>query len=63
MRLVVDPDLCQGYGLCHDEAPELIELDEGGFATILGDGEVPGPLAAVAEKAVSMCPARALQLS
>ena len=62
MRLVVDPDVCQGYGLCHDEAPELIELDEGGFALVLGDGSVPDELREVAEKAVSMCPARALAL-
>ena len=62
MKLVVDPDVCQGYGLCHDEAPELIELDDSGFATGLGDGEVPENLVAVAEKAVSMCPARALSL-
>lgn len=63
MRLVVDADVCQGYGLCHDEAPELIELDDSGFATVLGDGEVPEALVVVAEKAASMCPARALTLS
>jgi ferredoxin len=63
MRLGVDADGCQGYGLCHDEAPELLELDEGGFARVLGDGEVPDALTAVAEKAVAMCPARALTLS
>jgi ferredoxin len=62
MRLVVDPDVCQGYGLCHDEAPELIQLDDGGFAEVLGDGTVPDELQDVAEKAVSMCPARALSL-
>ncbi len=62
MKLTVDPDVCQGYGLCHDEAPELLELDEGGFAQVPGDGEVPDSLVAVAEKAVSMCPARALSL-
>jgi ferredoxin len=62
MKLVVDPDVCQGYGLCHDEAPELLELDDSGFARVLGDGEVPDALVPVAEKAVSMCPARALSL-
>jgi ferredoxin len=63
MELVVDPDVCQGYGLCHDEAPELVELDDSGFASVRGDGVVPEGLVAVAEKAVSMCPARALRLS
>ena len=44
------------------DACELLELDDSGFATVLGDGEVPENLVAVAEKAVSMCPARALSL-
>ena len=62
MNLVVDADVCQGYGLCHEEAPELVDLDEGGFAQLRGDGTVADELRDVAEKAVSMCPARALSL-
>ncbi|HET7900005.1 MAG TPA: ferredoxin [Candidatus Nanopelagicales bacterium] len=62
MKLHVDPDVCQGYGLCHDEAPELLALDDSGFAVVLSDADVPADLVAVAEKAVSMCPARALGL-
>ena len=44
MKLTVDPALCQGYGLCADEAPELVELDDAGYATMLGDGEVADEL-------------------
>ena len=62
MKLTVDPALCQGYGLCADEAPELVELDDAGYATVLGDGEVVEELRSVAEKAVAMCPAKALSL-
>ena len=39
MKLTVDPTICQGYGLCADEAPELVELDDAGYATIIGDGD------------------------
>lgn len=28
MRIKVDLDLCQGHGVCVNEAPELFELDE-----------------------------------
>jgi len=62
MKISVDPDICQGYGLCHDEAPELIELDDSGYASILGDGAVAPDLELAAEKAAAMCPAKALRL-
>ena len=63
MKLSVDSDICQGYGLCHDEAPELIELDDAGYAQILGDGTVVPELQLAAEKAAAMCPAKALRVS
>ena len=62
MIITVDAELCQGYGLCHEEAPELVELDDAGYALIAGDGGVSEGLRVVADKAVSMCPARALSL-
>jgi ferredoxin len=63
MKLIVDSVQCQGYGLCADEIPELVELDDGGYATIPADGEVTDELQTFAEKAVLMCPAKALRLS
>lgn len=30
-RLVVDPVRCDGYGHCHELAPELVTLDEWGL--------------------------------
>ena len=62
MKLIVDSTVCQGYGLCADEAPELVELDDAGYATIVGDGEVIDDLQSAAEKAAAMCPAKALRL-
>ena len=63
MRIHVDAGICQGYGLCHNEAPELIELDDSGYASILGEGDVSEELLPTAEKAVAMCPAQALSLA
>jgi ferredoxin len=62
MKIAVDAALCQGYGLCHDEAPALVELDEFGYAGILGDGTVAQAQHAAAESAVATCPAKALRL-
>ena len=32
MKLHVDPASCQAYGLCKEKAPDLIDLDEWGYA-------------------------------
>jgi ferredoxin len=63
MKLTVDTDICQGYGLCHDEAPELVDLDDAGYAVVLRDGTVAPDLELAAEKAAGMCPAKALRLA
>ncbi len=42
MKLVLDQTACQGYGLCQQAAPDLVDLDDWGYAGLLGDGEVPG---------------------
>ena len=62
MKIAVDAAACQGYGLCHDEAPALVELDEFGYAGILGDGTVTDDQHAAAQAAVNICPAHALRL-
>ena len=63
MRLVVDTRLCNGYGMCHHAAPDLVHLDAQGYAQLVGDGEVSADQLEAAENAVSLCPAQALLLS
>jgi len=63
--LVLNPILCDGRGLCHDAAPDLIELDEWGYPVLPGGG-----LRAVltradrkaAEDATHACPVLALHI-
>jgi ferredoxin len=62
MKLHVDPAACQAYGLCHDKAPGLIELDEWGYAAIVTP-DVPGDQEAAARDAVGVCPNLALRLA
>lgn len=47
---------CQGYGTCVDRCPELFELDEWGFAAVIGDGDVPVPLEEAVRQAARACP-------
>ena len=44
MKLVLDQTACQGYGLCQQVAPDLVDLDDWGYAGLIGDGAVPGAL-------------------
>ena len=63
MKLVLDSTACQGYGLCQDAAPELVDLDDWGYAGLLGDGSVPSGQHDQANEAVAICPAAALRVA
>jgi ferredoxin len=62
MRLAVDAAACQAYGLCADEAPDLLDLDDFGYSAVKGDGEVPVDREDAARAAVEICPVKALRL-
>jgi ferredoxin len=62
LRIEVDETRCDGFGLCQQAAPEVVELDEDGFVSVVL-AEVPGELAAKAEAAVRSCPVGALRIS
>jgi ferredoxin len=63
--LVLNPILCDGRGLCHDAAPELIELDEWGFPLLPGGGlraVITRTDRKAAEAATHACPVLALHI-
>ena len=60
-RFTVDWIRCDGYGLCGDLLPELIELDDWRYPIILADA-VPADLEHAAQRAVDCCPVRAIRL-
>jgi ferredoxin len=62
MKLVLDQTACQGYGLCSQEAPDLVDLDDWGYAGLLTDGTVPADRLEVAQKAIAACPVAALKV-
>jgi ferredoxin len=59
--LSIDRIRCDGYGMCAELLPELIDLDDWGYP-ILRPGPVPRRLEALAQRAVEVCPVLALKL-
>ena len=56
MRIKVDAEKCQGHNRCFSLAVELFDVDDYGYATEIGDGEVPSDLEDKARLAVANCP-------
>jgi ferredoxin len=56
-----DPISCRAHGLCAEELPEGIALDEWGYP-LLAEGPVPNHLARRARAAAAACPVLALKL-
>jgi ferredoxin len=60
VRLVLDAARCDGHGICVLRCPELITLDEWGYAGV-DSGAVPDArVLRRARRAAAACPARAL---
>jgi ferredoxin len=57
----VDRIRCDGYGMCAELLPELIELDDWGYP-IVRPGQVPDELLAHATRAMEVCPVLAFRL-
>jgi ferredoxin len=60
VRVLIDPERCQGHGRCYDLAPELFGEDEDGYGVVLGDGQVPPGRADDARLAEANCPEAAV---
>ena len=62
--LRVDPILCDGYGHCHELAPELVQVDEWGYPIIYEQPTSTNELALLksARLAVRGCPRQALRI-
>jgi ferredoxin len=61
MTMAVDRIRCDGFGMCAELLPELIELDDWGYPIVAG-GAVPDDLLEHARRAVAACPVLALRL-
>ena len=62
VRVRVDGDKCQGHNRWYALAPTLFEFDDYGFASAVGDGEVPAEHEKAAELAAANCPEYAIEI-
>jgi ferredoxin len=60
-RIELDEDLCQGHAMCELEAPDVFKVPKRGVVEIV-DTEPPDELREDVERAIDMCPTRALSL-
>ena len=60
-RVVVDPDMCQGHGMCALEAPDRFQVPKRGTVEILRAEVTPQDEDAV-RAAIRHCPTQALSL-
>ena len=61
MKVEINTDLCAGFGICVGIAPEVFQLHDDGYATVLVS-DVPAELADLVQRAASQCPAQAITL-
>jgi ferredoxin len=61
-RVEVDDDLCQGHAMCEMEAPDVFTVPRRGIVEIT-DPEPPDDIRDDVERAIEMCPTRALSLT
>ena len=59
MRVVVDPDRCEGNAVCVGIAPDLFQLDDDDYVMVTVD-PIPADREAAAEQAIAECPRAAL---
>lgn len=62
MRIVVDADLCQGHGVCQDEAPAVFTVPKRGTVQITDPSPGPAERDAV-QAAIRWCPTQALSIA
>lgn len=63
MRIHVDSEKCEGHNRCYSIVTELFDVDDYGYATAAGDGQVPVELQDKARLAADNCPEYAITLS
>ena len=62
MRITIDAEKCEGHSRCYARAPDLGDVDDLGYAFVLGTGAVPDGLEDRARLIVDNCPEFAITI-
>ena len=60
MRIRLDRTVCDGFGVCAKHAPEYFSLDDWGYASLEGNGEVAEGDHGAVIRALLDCPVHAI---
>lgn len=60
MRVRLDRTICDGFGVCAKHAPHYFSLDDWGYASLEGDGEVAESDRNAVMRALLDCPVHAI---
>ena len=60
MKIKLDRTVCDGFGLCAKHAPEYFSLDDWGYASLVGNGEIPEQDHDAVMRAIMDCPVHAI---
>ncbi len=60
MKIKLDRTICDGFGVCAKHAPEYFSLDDWGYASLVGNGEVPEKDHDAVMRALMDCPVHAI---
>jgi ferredoxin len=60
LRIRLDRTICDGFGVCAKHAPEYFSLDDWGYASLEGNGEVAEGDRDAAKRALLDCPVHAI---
>ncbi|MDT5185941.1 MAG: ferredoxin [Mycobacterium sp.] len=60
MRIKLDRTVCDGFGACAKHAPEYFSLDDWGYASLVGNGEIPNEDHDAVTRALLDCPVHAI---
>lgn len=60
MKIKLERTLCEGFDLCAVHSPEIFSLDEWGYASLVGDGEISAEDEESVRRALLDCPVHAI---
>jgi ferredoxin len=60
VKIRLDRTICDGFGLCAKHAPQHFSLDDWGYASLEGDGDVPEADRDAVMRALLDCPVHAI---
>ncbi len=60
MKIKLDRTICDGFGVCAKHAPEYFSLDDWGYASLVGNGDIPDRDHDAVMRALMDCPVHAI---